>query len=155
MTLKTSVQARVSDKLLVQLTNQRSQTAQAINPRVFDACIADTEGTFLVEVGIPYDDADPTHVPVGVLGVLYYLHTYSGTSGRNLDNHRQRWERALISLAATRGGERRVLPQTNSTLTPSEERAGKRPDADRRNWDGYTLANPGPQEQTGLHDDGD
>lgn len=142
--------------LLVQLTNQRRTPSGggAINSRVFDACIADAEGTFLVEVGIAYDDADPAHVPVGVLGVLYYLHTYSGTSGRNLDNHRQRWERALITLAQTRGSERRVLPQSTSVLQESVERTNARPDFDRRRWDGYVPEAPDPQQRTNFGRDG-
>lgn len=155
MTLKTSTQARVADKLLVQLTNQRSSTSEVINPRVFDAAIADAEATFLVEVGIAYDDTDAAHVPVGVFGVLYYLHAYSGTSGRNLDNHRDRWQRGLIALAQTRGGERRLLPESTSVLEPSVERTNARPDFDRRRWDGYVPAAPDPQQQTGFGRDAD
>lgn len=152
MTLKTSTQARVADKLLVQLTNQRSQTAQAINPRVFDAAIADAEATFLVEVGIAYDDADAAHIPVGVSGVMFFLHAYSGTSGRNLETHKDRWQKGLIRLAQTRGGERRLLPSTTSTLEPSTERTGRRPDFDRRRWDGYVPSSVSPQSPSG---DGD
>ena len=39
MTLKQSVQARVRNSLLVQLTNERGGTASSINPRVFEAAV--------------------------------------------------------------------------------------------------------------------
>ncbi len=142
MTLKTSVQARIANKLLVELTNQNDPTAEAINGRVLDQAIDDAEGTFLIEVGLAYDDTDATHVPVGVQGVLYFLQLYTGVSGTNLDNTRQRWERGLIALAATRGSERRLLPTTNSVLLPSDELTDSLPDHDRSRWGGVVPRMP-------------
>ena len=142
MPLVDHVQARVSRQHLVQLTNQNEQSRTAINTGVLDAAAADAEATFLVETGLDYDDTDPLHIAVAVQGVMHFLMSYTQMAGRNVDAARQTWQNGLIRVAQTRGSERRILPQTNSTLEPSVERPGRRPDYDRRRWDGFVPNAP-------------
>lgn len=117
MPLDAHVQDRVSDQLLIELTNQGNPAATTINATVLGAAVTDTEGEFLIDVGIPYDDADAAHVQAAVMGVVWFLHSYTGITGRNAEAMQERWNKAKIRLAQTRGSEKRLLPQG----TPEQE----------------------------------
>lgn len=144
MSLNTNVTGRVSDQLLIELTNQGDISATSVKTSVLDFAVADAQGEFLTQVGKAYDDSDSSHVPVGVDGVMYYLTTYTGQVTAKLDTLRTRFFRGMGALATTQGAERRVLPQTTSTAEPSTERSGRRPDHDRERWGGFVPNAPHP-----------
>lgn len=152
MTLQTNATLRIGTQLLIELTNQNTIGAVAVDAAVLDAAVADTQAELLIETGLTYDDTDPAHVAASVQGVLWYLHSYTGITKKNVEDIGRRWRRMLIALAATRGGERRLLPDTNSVLQPSTERTNKRPDHDRSRWDGFVPNTPGAND--GSDDDG-
>ncbi len=143
MALTDSVTARISNQLLVELTNQGDPTAITVDTTKLALVAADVEGVFLLETGIDYDDSDATHVPVGVDGVLFQLHAYTGLTGRNTSDLRERWERGLQRIAYARGSDQRLLPSSTSVLDPSDEVQGTRPDFDRQRWSGYVPHAPG------------
>jgi len=137
MTLQVNATLRLSTQLLVELTNPGEPSETTVNTGVLDAAVADTQAVFLIETGIAYDDTDALHVAIAVQGVLVFLMQYSGITGRNTQQVTERWNRGLIQIATTRGSEQRISPTSNSTLDPSTERAGSRPDQDRSRWRGF------------------
>ncbi len=143
MTLKVEVTTRVSNQLLVELTNQGTTGTSTINDPVIDAAVADAEGEFFEEVGRTLDLTEKADVAAGVCGVLHYLHSYKGLETENAGNLRRRWERWLAKLAVTSGAERRILPTTSSVLLPSEETRDARPDFDRARWERLVPDMPG------------
>jgi len=140
VSLSSEVQARIPASTLRELTNQGSTGVVAINTTVLDAAAADAAAEFELEVGLTFDATDARHVAAGVQGVLYYLHLCAGPPKRELaDALRERWERAMAKLATTLGGEARLLPRSGSTLDPTQERSGARPDHDRARWRDYVV----------------
>jgi len=137
MTLQVNATLRLSTQLLVELTNPGEPSETTVNTNVLDAAVADTQAVFLIETGIAYDDTDALHVAIAVQGVLVFLMQYSGITGRNTQQVTERWNRGLIQIATTRGSEQRISPTSSSTLDPSTERAGSRPDQDRSRWRGF------------------
>jgi len=143
VSLKTNVVLRISDALLVQITNHGVfPVPTTVNDARLDAAIADVESIFLTEVGVAYDDTDPRHVPVGVQGVVALLHAYTAITSRNTTDLRTAWNRAMISLAATRGSEKRLLPSTSSRGKVSVQRDDRLVDYDRNRWEGFVPNMP-------------
>ncbi len=144
MALLDEVKTRVSDTLLKQLTNQdKTGPALTIDDVVLGAAADDAEAEFLTETGLAFDVTNKQHVYAGVQGTIYYLHAFTAKHGENTEALRARWDRAIQRLATGIGNERRVQPQTSSTLEPSTQVSGQRPDADRTRWDDFVLDPPG------------
>lgn len=138
MTLQSAVTARISDELLIQLTNQDTRgTGLTVNTAVLAAAVADAQAEFSLETAITFVDTDPQHLWAGVKGVLYYLHAYSATQKENTSKLKNEWLDALNKIARTLGGERRIMPKTDSQADPSQRRAGYLPDEDRQRWDSF------------------
>ena len=148
MPLIDRVKARLSEQLLTELTNQGVPAATAIDDVRLQLACDDVIGVFLVETGLAYDDLDSLHVSTAVSGVFVTLMEWTGITGRNTEQVTARWNKALIRVAQTRGSERRLLPSTTSTLEPSVEQPGKRPDADRSVYRDYTLDTPNETDET-------
>jgi len=146
MSLTTAVTDRISSVMLVQITNHDSPSATSLNSTRLAAAVADVEAIFEQEVGVAFDASVAAHVPVGVDGVLATLHQYTGITGRNVNEIRQRFERGLIRLAQTLGGEQRLLPSTSSKGTVSEQDDSRLVDYDRSRWDGFVPRMPNDQD---------
>lgn len=143
--LVTEVQRRVSHQFLVELTNQDETGGQQIDADRLLAAAQDAEAAFLTQAGTAYDGTDKTHVQVCLLGVLYYLHLFTGRYTDALREAREAWTDALRRFATARGDRARMLPVTSSPLEQSTERTGTRPDFDRSRWDQVVLDMPGPE----------
>ena len=143
MTIASRAQERISEQLLVEWTNQGNVAGTTVNTTQLGYIADDVEGTFLVETGVAYDDDDKLHVSVAVDGVMARFQELSGITGRNSDAITARFQRGLIRIAQTRGGEQRLLPSSTSVLTPSTEQNGRRPDHDRERWSGFVPHAPG------------
>ena len=136
MSLSDEVQTRTSEKLLIALTNQDvTGPALSINTDVLDAAVADAQAEFGIQVGVSYDNSIASHVAAGVKGVLYYLQEYTEAETAAQDKRRKRWFSLLSNLAGTVGGEKRILPSSDSPLEPSTQQDDTRPDFDRSRWD--------------------
>ena len=142
MALADDVQNRVSANLLRELTNQGDTSATTVNTTVLGYAAADAAGEFLVETGLTLDTSKAQHVAAGVIGVLYYLYSYSGIETSTATKQREQWYRWLSKIDSTEGGGRRLLPSTTSKLSPTEEREGARPDFERSRFSEYTLTMP-------------
>lgn len=146
MALSDRVTTRYSHARLVELTNpgKSAGTTTVDTDRLAAAC-EDAEAEFEAVCGVAYDDTDTKHRPVAVLAAEWKLLTY----GAAQDAATERVEKAFLAaaerLALTSGGRARILPQTSSQLTPSQEvpdGVEVRPDFDRRNLSGITLRSP-------------
>ncbi len=150
MALSDRVKERISDQLLKELTNQGDPSATTVNDVRLGFAAQDIEAEFLIETGLDYDEADDLHVAAATQGVLVKLMEYTGITGRNTDQLSSRYNRMLLRIATTRGSEQRASPTSSSTLDPSTERAGSRPDQDRSRWRGFV-----PNAVGGAADDDD
>jgi hypothetical protein len=155
VTFATEVTTRVSDQLLVELTNQGDDNSSTtVDATVLAAAVADAEAVFLDEVGVVADDTNARHVQAMIVGVVHELHAYTFRKTPRANEIRQEWERSLIRLARTLGNDRRVMPQTSSPLTPSTESSTAQPDQDRTRWRGFVIDAPGGStEDTLARDD--
>lgn len=148
MALSTRVTDRLSNDVLVSLTNAGAPTGAAattVNSTRLGVVCEDAAELFEDVVGVAYDDADASHYRPAVLAVHFLLLQYQGTQAEALELKRQEFEDAAEKLALTRGGRGRVLPQTTSELTPSDETPDGievRPDFDRANLSGTFLRAP-------------
>lgn len=146
MALSDRVTARLSTKRLVALTNPDAphSTNTVDSDRLAAAC-SDAEAEFEAVVGAEYDDSDSRHHAVAVMAVEWKLLGYSGTKDEAWARAREEFLAAAERLAKTRGGRARILPQTTSELTPSQEVPSGvevRPDFDRTNLAGQQLRAP-------------
>jgi len=139
MALADEVIARLSNSLLVRLTNPDS-TGNAIDTDRLDAAVADVQAEFPASAGEEFDLANPAHVSMAVEGVEARLRYVS--TGKD-----EKWVAFLARLTsyADAGPRARVTPRTTSELTPSRERRGTetvRPDFDRGRFDDVAPAGP-------------
>lgn len=148
MALSDRVIARLSNADLVSLTNAGPPTGAAATTvdatRLAAAC-SDAAELFEDVVGAAYDDTDASHYRAGVLAVHLVLLEYAGTQAEALALKREQFQDAADKLGLTRGGRARILPQTTSELTPSDETpdgVDVRPDFDRANLSGTFLRAP-------------
>lgn len=142
MALIDEVKGRISEGLLRELTNQGDTTATGINDTTLGYAVTDAAAEFLIETGIALDSSSAKHVAAGVVGVIYYLYSYSGLQTETATRQRERWERLMLKVDSTEGAGKRILPASNSTLSPTAERVGSRPDFERSRFNDYTLQMP-------------
>jgi hypothetical protein len=98
----------------------------------------DVEGEFLKQ-GITFDVDDKRHVGTGVRGIYAKLLVYTGQAGGSAE-----WDdfmRDLVFLSKTTSRDR-ILPDSDSNLTASEDVPGALPAADRRQFNGYVPGSP-------------
>lgn len=151
MTFATEVTTRISNQILVELTNQGDDNSSTtVDATLLAAAVSDAEAVFLDEVGVVADDTDARHIQAMVSGVVSQLHEYAFKKTPRGDKIRQQWERSLVRLARTIGNDRKVLPQTSSPLTPSVESSTAQPDQDRSRWDGVVIRMPGGSTEDNL-----
>lgn len=146
MALSTEVAARYSNVRLVALTNPDTpaSTSTVDATRLAAAC-ADAEAEFAAVCGAAYDGTNAKHVAVAVLAVEWKLLGYSGSQDVATKLAGEAFLAAAERFALTGGGRARILPQTSSQLTPSQEVPSGvevRPDFDRSNLSGATLRAP-------------
>lgn len=123
MALADAVQARLSVVRLAELTNPDDPpgTVAGVNAARLAAAATDAEAEFTRIVGVAFSASDPAHIAAGLLGVLYYLHTYGGLDTDLLLREYDKWIEALERLRSTYQG-RWIAPSTTSRLRPSRER---------------------------------
>ena len=142
MALIDEVKGRISEGLLRELTNQGDTSATAINDTTLAYAVSDAEAEFLVETGIALDSTNARHTAIGVVGVIYYLYSYSGLQSETTQRQHQLWERGLLKIDSTEGAGRRIMPDSTSTLSPTAEQIGARPDMGRPRWSDYVPNMP-------------
>lgn len=112
---------------LRQLTNY-DNTATSIDDTVLSAACADAAGEFARIVGRALDTSIPTDVAIGVQGTMYFLELYKGRSSAIFDQAKKTFYSMLQNFRESVV----ILPDTNSVLQASLERAGSKPDMDRK-----------------------
>lgn len=144
--LTQEVLRRYSRQFLNELTNQDQQGAQQVNQDVLQAAADDAKAQFRTEGGTVYDPTNQQHIQVCSLGVIYFLHLYTGRYTDALSQAREGWINALRRFSVRQGDRARMLPVTTSPLSPSTQRQGTRPDFDRSRWDDVVPEMPGAAE---------
>lgn len=124
--LSTAVQARIGSTRLKQLTNDDG-TVTTINTTVLEAACQDAIGTFERLAGLTADTSNVSFLPILIDGVLYFLENYKGRENAVLISHQKSFIAGCSALKALGW----VTPTTNSTLTPTRDKTGSRPDMDR------------------------
>jgi hypothetical protein len=150
MTLASETEDRYKGGLLLELTNQGSTTATTVDQTVLGLAAVDAAAEFQLETGLVLDITDTRHLAAGIVGVLHFLHEYTGIQSERGGRIRDRWLSWLERIAATAGHELKVLPRSGGRLvssTPTDQRA---PDGDRTRWDRYTLKQPGGSTQEDI-----
>lgn len=133
MALSDEVTARYSNELLVQLTRQGSLSETTVNSTRLAAACTDAEAEFETLAGVVFDVSIGKHLVAGLEGVLMFLHDRA-QNGPDAEAHRKKFEAKCEAIRLTIGGNARIMPTTNSLLTPSDEvaeGAEVRPDFDR------------------------
>jgi hypothetical protein len=153
MALSDEVKGRYPSNLLIELTNQGDTTAITINDTVLGYAAADAEGEFKVETGLTFDATKAAHVACCTAGTLFYLYSYSGIETSTAQKERQRFERFLAKIDATTGAGKRIHPTTTSTLSPTAERAGSKPDMERSRFSQMTPRMPRLVENDDVFDE--
>lgn len=134
---------RVSLTRQVTLTNPDKPEAVSVDSARLALAVADVQADFEIYCGTVYSDTDARHVSTGVEGVEFKL--MMRMVGADPDAIRKAWLDRLRSLALVTG-RNRIVPTTDSVLTPSSEQVGTeevRPDFDREHFDQFIPAYPG------------
>lgn len=124
--LSTAVQARIGSTRLKQLTNDDGAVT-TINTTVLEAACQDAIGTFERLAGLTADTSNVSFLPILIDGVLYFLENYKGRENAVTISHQKSFIAGCSALKALGW----VTPTTNSTLTPTRDKTGSRPDMDR------------------------
>jgi len=125
--VKTRMGGSTSSRLR-QLTNDDG-TQGSINDTVLTAACNDAIAEFQRITGLAFDLTNATHIAICIDGAMYMLEKYKGRSSAIGEQQRK----AFYSACSNFRESVAILPNTNSVLTASSERAGSRPDMDRNN----------------------
>lgn len=140
MSLIEEVKKRIPAQRLIQLTNTDNTNASTIDDDVLELACDDTSKNFTEAVGVDYDNDNPTHLANIVDGVLITLMKWAERWNKAMQEMEDRWYEKLNKLRLSIGGNVRLSPQTNSQLTPSDDKRGQtittvRPDFDSSKFD--------------------
>ena len=137
MTLVTNFQARYSNARALQLTNPDEANATLPDAARLQAAADDIQfGEFEQICGVAYDDTNPRHVAVAVLGVEWRLLKYQGLSaGSAVTAAFTTFNEAAERFAIAGGGRDRITPKSSSVLREIRESSTMAPDFARGNLD--------------------
>ena len=153
MALIDEVKGRYPSSLLIELTNQGNTAGSTINDTVLGYAAADAAAEFTVETGLSFDLTKAAHVACCSAGTLYYLYSYSGMETETAQKERQRFERFMAKIDVTTGAGKRLHPTTTSTLSPTKERSGAKPDMERSRFSQMTPRMPRLVEDSDVFDE--
>lgn len=124
MTLLADYQARYSTQLRTNWSNPQNSSPTTPNTTQEGLAAADAQADFEAICGVTYSSSNATHVAAAVPLVPAKLMVYTGQSDetvyeKTLDRCNKYYRLVL--------GRNRILPTTNSTLTPSTETSGSKP----------------------------
>ena len=151
MTLLSDYQARFSTQSRVSASNPQSSSPTTVDLTRETNAAADAQADFEAICGVAYSSSNTVHVAAGVLLVFYRLLLYTGQSSQEAYDKQldrlEKWYRLVL-------GRNRILPTTNSTLTPSTEEFGALPWGDPIQFDkiignapgGNTTTDPGSRD---------
>jgi hypothetical protein len=138
MALTDEVQSRYSTQLLINASNPQSAAATTIDTTRLNNAVTDVQAAFKKR-GITYDNTIDTHVATAVPGVYARLLVVTGQDGG-----REEWTAFLddLKLLAETTSRDRVVPYTDSLLSPTQDTSGDLPMFDRKQFEGYVPGAP-------------
>ena len=128
MALDDEVKARWSSQILINASNPQASTSTTIDQTRLTIAENDVQAMFEVLAGVVYNNAVNTHVLYATEGVLVRLLVLTGQAP---NDQWDAWKKSMKEELALVTGRDRIVPYTNSTLSPTAERANSRPAADR------------------------
>jgi hypothetical protein len=141
MALTDEVQNRLSSQLLINITNPQNSTADSIDTTRLSNAVSDVEADFKIECGVAYDNDDETHVTVAVQGVYAKLLIRSAQVDAVSYAFHDKYIERLRALKLIAGRDR-IVPDTDSLLTATEDTSGDIPAMDRKNFRGFIPRSP-------------
>lgn len=139
-TFLSAYQARFSDQLRTNWSN--GQDSSATTPDTTLETLADTDvvGEFSKR-GITASASDATHVTTAMSGIIARLMFYVQSPGWG-----EAWSsfKEDLALLAETGPRDRIVPATDSLLSPSDDTSGALPVFDREQFGRYATGAPNP-----------
>lgn len=142
--LSTEIATRWSDEVLVALTNPDAPGETTIDTGREAAAIADVESDFLTHGQVALDNTDKQHINIGCTGIIAYLQDRGGVAEGIARESIEDFHKALERFVES-DKRRRVDPETESKLVPTDEFAGGgevRPTFDTRHFNGISVGPP-------------
>lgn len=150
MALSDEVMSRYGTQFLVGLTNPQASTATTVGTTKLANACTDVEAEF-AKVGITFAVATATHVVTACEGVIALLRKRAGQVG-GWEEWKE-WRDVQLERLRMVTTNDRIVPTTNSQLTPSDENPTNsddvRPDFDN---DEFTNIIPTKQRKTSYAD---
>lgn len=119
MALIDEVTARIPTQRLINLTNPNDSDATSISNTPLINAIADMGAEFEVLSGTPFDDTDDKHISIGITGVVIHLQKWIQTFTEEVQTAYSLWRDMIEKYRITHGTAKRMLPKTNSQLSPT------------------------------------
>lgn len=121
MALSDEVIARYPAQVLVEVTNPRDPSASSNGTTLLDQAAASIQNAWFKQYAQQeYDSTDAMHVEVAVDGVMALLFKWGATLRGVARTEWETWVAAARDLASV-SSRARIVPTTNSELTPSDE----------------------------------
>lgn len=121
MSLSDEVQNRYDSQVLTELTNIRESDAASVDTTVLGRACDDIELAWFQQYAQQeYDSTDRKHILVAVDGVVALLQRWGGKSSRVARIEWESWIASARDLASV-SSRARIVPQSSSELTPSDE----------------------------------
>lgn len=125
--LRDKVKIFYDNQTLVELTTDSTSTSTSINDTRLEASCEYAIGDFEMRTGKTADPSNRRHLAVLQHGVIYYLEVSKSRNAAIMSFHKSEFASGCNAFK-----NRLVFPsRTTSTLSPSKEASGSRPDMDR------------------------
>jgi hypothetical protein len=138
MALADEYQGRYSTQRRTEISNPQDSTATTPNTTRENYAITDVQAAFKMR-GITYDNTIDTHVTTAVGGVEARLLKVTGQPGGH-----ESWKEWLdeVKLLSETTSRDRIVPSTDSQLSPTADTLGDIPVSDRKNFKEYVSDAP-------------
>ena len=120
MTLAAEVQARIPSQVLIELTNLRATNATALDSTVLAQACTSITYRFQMYAQETYSSSNEYHIEICVHGVVGLLRMW-GAGAWGPSKEFWEWFKSECEVYKAIGPRARIVPATNSPLTPSNE----------------------------------
>lgn len=145
MTLLADYQARYSTQIRTNLSNPQNSSPTTPNATNETNAAADAQADFEAVCGVAYSSSVTTHVAAAVPLVVAKLQVYTGQADDTYYDAALKRCQDIYRLVL---GRNRISPSTDSTLTPTTERAGDKPAFDKSQFKRFIGNAPGRNTNT-------
>src|SRR3990167_4121506 len=145
MTLLSDYQARYSTQLLTNWSNPQDSTPTTPDTTQEGYAADAAQADFEAVCGVTYSSSNATHVSAAVPLVAAKLQVFTGHASEEYYDNAIKRCKEIYRLVL---GRDRIMPTTNSTLSPTAEEAGSKPSFDSSIFNRYVGGAPGGSDPT-------